>query len=291
MNDMRTFFQIALGSILISGLFALPVAQPLDADSGLPASQSLPAALVDVGIEEHLGSSLPLETGFRDENGKPVALGSYFTGKKPVLFNFAYFRCPMLCNLVLAGMVDGMKKLSWTPGKEFEVVTVSIDPKDGPGEAAAKKRTHIEALGKPDAAAGWHFLTGSERDIARVAQVVGFQYHYNPATDDYSHAAAIFTVSPKGTLCRYLYGVQYSPADLRLALLEASEGKALSVGDKLLLFCYHYDASAKGYVLFAQNMMRAGGYVVLAILLAGLGWLWTRELKKRKPTSADGARP
>jgi protein SCO1/2 len=252
-----------------------------------PASfQSLPAALVDVGIEEHPGDPVPLGTRFRDENDNPVKLSRYVNGAKPVLFNFAYFHCPMLCNLVLSGMVDGIKGLGWTPGKEFEVVTISMDSKDKPEQAAAKKATHIAALDRPGSVQGWHFLTGDEDQIRSVAKALGFEYHYNPATDDFSHAAVIFALSPHGKICRYLYGVQYSPNDLRLALLEAKDEKALSLGDKLLLFCYHYDSNVKGYVLFAQNLMRAGGYLVLAVMIGLLGGLWLREIRKRKEVQA-----
>lgn len=256
-------------------------AQFPDPDSGLPASQSVPPALVDVGIDEHLDSPIPLQAEFRDEDDRPVPLSRYFHPGKPVLLNFAYYRCPMLCNLVLAGMVEAMKKSEWIPGKEFEVVTISIDSKEGGSQATAKKKTHIEALGRPEAASGWHFLTGTDTQIQRLADAIGFRYHYNPATDDFSHGAAIYALSPEGKICRYLYGVTYSPQDLHLALLEAKDGKALSVGEKLLLFCYHYDPSAKGYVLFAQNTIRDGGYVVLAGMLLLLGGLWRREIKRR----------
>jgi protein SCO1/2 len=251
-------------------------------DTSLPASQSLPPALLDVGIDEHLGETIPLDAAFLAEDGSKVELSRYFGGSRPVLFNFAYYRCPMLCNLVLAGMVDGMKGLVWTPGKEFEVVTLSIDPRDGPEQAQAKKNTHIDALGRPESAHGWHFLTGKPEQIKRLTRSLGFNYRYNQATGDFSHAAAIFAISPQGKICRYLYGVQYPPKDLRLALLEAKEGRELSIGDKVLLFCYHYDANAKGYVLLAQNTMRAGGYLVLLAMLSLLGGLWYREARKRK---------
>jgi protein SCO1/2 len=244
--------------------------------------QSLPPALVDVGIDEHLGAQVPFDAKFKDDEGKDVQLGSYFQPGKPVLLNFAYYQCPMLCNLVLNGMLDGMKKLSWTPGKEFEVVTISIDPRETQDLAAAKKKTHIEALGKPEAAAGWHFLTGNEKDIKRVADAIGFKYQYLRNTNEYAHAAGIFTISPAGKISRYLYGVEFKRKDLRLALLDASEGRALSIGEKIEMFCYRYDANAKGYVLFARNFMKGGGYVVAAALFLFLGAMWRRELKRNK---------
>jgi protein SCO1/2 len=245
-------------------------------------NQSLPDALLDVGIDEHLGAMLPLETTFKDETGKDVKLSSYFQSGKPVLMNFAYYRCPMLCNMVLNGMVEGMRKMSWTPGQEFEVVTVGIDHREGPDLAKAKKDTHIEALKKPDAAAGWHFLTGDQESIKKVADAVGFKFAYNKVSDEYAHQAAVFTISPQGKISRYLYGIEYRSKDLRLALLDASEGKALSFGDKLVMFCYRYDANAKGYVLFARNFMKGGGYVVVASLGLLLASLWRKEFKRNK---------
>jgi len=244
--------------------------------------QSLPASLVDVGIDEHLGEQVPLDAKFKDDEGKDVALGSYFRPGKPVLLNFAYYQCPMLCNLVLNGMLEGMKKISWTPGKEFEVVTISIDPRETQALAAAKKKTHIEALGKPEAAAGWHFLTGDEKQIKRVADAIGFKYQYLRNTNEFAHAAGIFTISPAGKISRYLYGVEFKHKDLRLALLDASEGRALSIGEKIEMFCYRYDPNAKGYVLFARNFMKGGGYVVAASLFLFLGAMWRRELKRNK---------
>jgi protein SCO1/2 len=269
---------LTLACIVVPSLAQFP-----DPDSGLPAGQSVPPALIDVGIDEHLGEQIPLDAEFRDDSDFTVALSRYFHSGKPVLFNFAYYRCPMLCNLVLSGMVESFKHVEWTPGKEFEVVTLSIDPQEGPDAAAAKKRTHMEALGRPEAAAGWHFLTGKESQIARVAAAIGFRYHYNRSTDDFSHTAAIFALSPDGKICRYLYGVTYAPQDVKLALVESKDGKTLSVGERLLLFCYHYDPNAKGYVLFAGYLMRAGGYVVLAGLSLLLWGLWRRELRRRKP--------
>lgn len=244
--------------------------------------QSLPAGLVDVGIDEHLGAQVPLDAKFRDETGKEVALGSYFQPGKPVLVNFAYYQCPMLCNLVLNGMLGGMKKISWTPGKEYEVVTISIDPRETPELAAAKKQTHIEELGKPEAATGWHFLTGDEKEIKKVADAIGFKYQYLRSNNEFAHAAGIFTISPAGKISRYLYGVEFKHKDLRLALLDASEGRALSIGEKIEMFCYRYDANAKGYVLFARNFMKGSGYVVAAGLFLFLGALWRRELKRSK---------
>ncbi|HLP40431.1 MAG TPA: SCO family protein [Fibrobacteria bacterium] len=251
--------------------------------------ESLPPILVNVGITEKLGNQLPLDAELVNETGETVTLGSFFKGK-PVLLNFAYYRCPMLCNMVLKGMIGGLKKLSWTPGKEFEIVTIGIDPREGHELAAAKKQTHIDELGRPEAAAGWHFLTGKEEEVRRIADALGFTYVFNSANDDYAHAAGIFTASPKGKVSRYLYGVEYRTKEIRLALLDASEGKAISIGDKIVMFCYVYDTNAKGYVLFARNFMRGGGFLVVALLTLLLGWLWLKELRKgRKLETASAA--
>jgi protein SCO1/2 len=195
----------------------------------------------------------------------------------------------MLCNMVLKGMIGGLKKLPWTPGQEFEIVTIGIDPREGHELAAAKKETHIAELGREGAAAGWHFLVGDEDEVRKIADAVGFTYQYNRANDDYAHAAGIFTVSPQGKVSRYLYGVEYRTKEIRLALLDASEGKALSFGDKVVMFCYVYDADAKGYVLFARNFMRGGGYLVMATLVFLLAYFWRKEIRrgrKLEPASA-----
>ncbi len=245
--------------------------------------QTLPDALVDVGIEEHLGDQIPLDAVFLDDAGKEVHLSDYFQSGKPVLLNFAYYQCPMLCNMVLNGMLGGMKKMTWVPGKEFEVVTISIDPNEGPDLAAAKKETHIKALGNPNAAVGWHFLTGTEVNIRKVAKAVGFKYQYMAVSKEFAHSAGIFTISPTGKISRYLYGVEFRSKDLKLALLDASEGKSISFGDKIVMFCYRYDSNAKGYVLFARNFMKGGGIVVILGLALLLGGLWRKEFNRRDP--------
>jgi protein SCO1/2 len=185
--------------------------------------------------------------------------------------------------MVLNGMINGMKKMTWVPSKEFEVVTISIDANEGPELAASKKESHIKALGVPNAAAGWHFLTGNEANIRKVAKVVGFKYQYMPISKEFAHAAGVFTISPTGKISRYLYGVEYRPKDLKLALLDASEGKSISFGDKIVMFCYRYDPDAKGYVLFARNFMKGGGIVVILGLALLLGGLWRREFNRRDP--------
>jgi protein SCO1 len=247
--------------------------------------QTLPDALINVGIEEHLGAQVPMDAVFLDETGKQVQLGSFFKSGKPVLLNFAYYQCPMLCNMVLNGMLNGMKKMAWVAGREFEVVTISMDPKEGPSEAAAKKETHIKALGMPEAASGWHFLTGTDANIHKVADIVGFKYQFMPVSKEFAHAAGVFTISPLGKISRYLYGVEYRSKDLKLALLDASEGKTISFGDRVAMFCYRYDPNSKGYVLFARNFMKGGGILTILGLALFMGFLWRKEFKKASPES------
>jgi protein SCO1 len=244
-------------------------------------ANTLPSELQDVGIVEHLGQQIPVDAQFLDESGAEVKLGDYLKSGRPVLINFAYFKCPMLCNLVMSGMLKSMKQLPWVPGNEYEVVTIDIDHREGPELASAKKANHISELNKPGSEKGWHFLTGKEEQIKRVADAVGFQFKYDPRDDQYAHAAGIFTVSPEGKVMRYLYGIEYKSLDLRLALLDASKGRSLSIGDKIMTLCYRYDADAKSYVLFANKFMRGGGMLVVLLLAGLLGYFWRKEFKRR----------
>ncbi len=286
-TQVGVFLVVALG--FASSLQALPSAgypgssvKDLTSEGG-GGTNALPTELENVGIDENLGAQLPLDAEFKDENGRSVTLRSYLQAGRPVLLNFAYYGCPMLCNLVLNGMIKGMKALPWTPGKEYEVLTISVDPREGPAEASAKKATHIAELDKAGAGEGWHFLTGTEKAIRSVADQVGFRYSYQAKQDEYAHAAGIFTVSPQGKVMRYLYGIEYKPLDIRLALLDASKGRSMSLGDRFVTFCYRYDANAKGYVLFAKKFMRGGGFVVLISLAGLLGYFWRKELKRKAP--------
>jgi protein SCO1 len=290
----RIEFSILVHVILVFGVgFSLAVTPAnypgsytgQEGTGGAGGSNVLPDELQGVSIDENLGAQLPLDASFKDEAGKTVVLRQYLQSGKPLLINFAYFRCPMLCNLVMKGMLDAMKVLPWTPGTEYQVLTIGIDPREGPTEANAKKETHIAELNKPGSELGWHFLTGEESQIRSVADQVGFHYRYDVKQDQYAHAAGIFTVSAQGKVMRYLYGIDFKPIDLRLALLDAAKGRSLSLGDRFVTFCYRYDANAKGYVLFAKDFMRDGGYVVLLGLTAFLGYFWRKELKRKAPAS------
>jgi len=250
-------------------------------------AEPLPRELKGVGITEHPGARLPLDLEFTADDGKPVLLSRYFSGGRPVILTLNYYRCPMLCGLLLNGVVEGLKELSWSPGKEFEVVTVSIDPQETATLARLKKEGYITELGRPGAASGWHFLTGREANIKKLADAVGFGYRYDTERQQYAHPAGIFLVTPDGRMARYLYGVVFEPRTLKLALTEAGEGKVGNAGDQILLYCYHYDANAGRYVIAATNIMRLGG--VTTALVVGL-WLfsaWRRGARKKALVRPD----
>lgn len=253
--------------------------------------------LEGVEVVEHLGARLPVGLDFLDEDGKPVKLGDYFDGRTPVILTLNYYRCPMLCTLQLNGFVDGLRRMPWTPGKEFRVVTISIDPKETPDLARLKKQNYMNDYGRAGAAAGWAFLTGRDENIQAVASAVGFKYRYDKATDQYAHAAAMFVCMPDGRVARYLYGVLYDPQTLRLSLVEASEGKTASTVDRVLLWCFHYDATKGKYAPKAMRVMQAGGSLTAIVLAAVLGALWRRDARKRRAsalaegTSSEGKTP
>ncbi len=257
---------------------------------GVAAADPLPLALADVGIEEHLGVSVDRSLSFRDETGKNVTLNDYFSSGKPVLLNFAYFHCPMLCGLVQDGMVKGLKTLKWTPGQEYQILTVSMDSHEGPEQALPVKQHLLEELGKPGAESGWHVLTGDRKAVQSLAEATGFKFNYIPDRNEFAHGAGLIFLSPEGKVSRYLYGTEFSQRDMRLALLDASEGRAISFGDKLTLFCYRYDPNSKGYVLFAQNFMKAGGALILILTALLLGVLWRQETRRKRPLAAKAHR-
>ncbi len=248
-------------------------------------AEQIPEALEEVGITEHLDAKLPMDLEFRDEDGISVTLGSFFDGERPVILTLNYYRCPMLCGLMLNGLVDGLEQLEWTPGQEFEIVTVSINPLETPALAKEKKQNYIKRYGRPSAMAGWHFLTGREPEIDRLAETVGFRFVYDPVEKQYAHAAAIFVCTPDGRVARYLYGIEYPSKRLKLGLLEASEGKIGSTLDQLILYCYHYDPSNRRYSPVAMNIMRVGGGATASILAIALGLFWFREWRQKKSSA------
>jgi protein SCO1/2 len=242
----------------------------------------LPKALKGVGIDQKLNEQLPLDLVFKNEKGENVKLGDYF-GKKPVVLSLVYYQCPMLCNQVLNGMVTAFKVMAFKPGEEFEVVTVSFDPRETAALAAAKKDTYVNYLpeaSRARAAEGWHFLTGDEESIRRITDAVGFRYHYDEPTNQFAHASAIYVTTPQGKLARYFYGIEYAPRDLRLGLIEAADNKIGSPDDQLLLYCFHYDPATGKSGAVVMNMMRVGGIVTLVGLVGMLLVLRRRGAKR-----------
>jgi len=240
------------------------------------ADDRRPPGLRGVGLEQHLDAALPLDLPFRDESGAAVRLGDYF-GRGPVILTLVYYECPMLCTEVLNGLVKSLGVLSFTVGKDLTVVTVSFEPDDTPVAAAAKKASVLTRYGRPEAAAGWHFLVGDEPAIARLAETVGFHYAYDVANQQYAHATAIMLVTPDGHLSRYLYGVEYSPRDLRLGLVEASANRIGSAVDQVLLFCFHYDPATGKYGAVVMNLVRLGGVATVLALGTAIVVLRRRE--------------
>ena len=231
-------------------------------------------------IAQKLNTQIPLDLQFRNERGEVVRLKQYFHQGRPVLLNFVYFRCPMLCPMVLEGTTTSLSHLKYDIGKEFDIITVSIDPRDSAKTAAEKKDKYVRHYGRLDAARGWHFLTAHESAIKKLTEAVGFQYTYDSRTDQFGHGAAMLVLTPDGRTSRYFYGFEYKPRDLRLAIVEASEGKVGSPVDQLLLLCFHYDPATGKYSRNAMMFARAGG---VTTLLALGGFIFVMVRKERKP--------
>jgi protein SCO1/2 len=236
--------------------------------------------LKQVNIEQRLGNQIPLDLKFRDESGREVRLGEYFGKGRPVALTLVYYECPMLCNQVLNGAVGAFQALSFTAGKEFEVVTVSFDPREGPELAAKKKETYLRRYKREGAEAGWHFLTGDKASIDALAESVGFRYVWDEQSQQFAHASAVMVATPSGKLSHYFYGIDYAPRDLKLAFVEASEGKVGSPVDSLLLFCYHYDP-ASGRFAPVMGVLRVAGVLTVLCVVALILYL-VRKSKRRE---------
>jgi protein SCO1/2 len=230
-----------------------------------PPANVRPPRLENVGIEQHLDAQIPSDLTFRDETGQTVKLGEYF-GKKPLVLNLVYYNCTMLCGEVLAGLTGAMRLVKFDVGDEFDVVTVSFDPRETPEIAAAKKKDYLKRYGRPGAAAGWHFLTGSAESVNALTRAVGFQYQFDPKINQFAHATAIMVLTPQGRISRYFYGVDFPPKDLRMGLVEASQGKIGNPVDQVLLYCYHYDPATGKYGAVIANILRLAGAATILIL-------------------------
>ena len=266
--------KLMFGALVLAG--AVAMAQPPSAfmrDASKPSAQVSPDDLKNVGIDQRLDQQVPLALQFQDETGKTVKLGDYFQSGRPVILNLVYYTCPMLCGEELAGLSSALGVLRFTPGNEYEVVTVSINPDETPEVAAEKKKVFVdrmnERLEKKSDGKGWHFLTGQQAEIQQLADAVGFHYKRDAQTGQFIHSAAIMIVTPQGKLAQYYYGVEYSPKDLRLCLIEASRNKIGNLVDQIQLYCFHYDPKNGRYGATITSLLRLGGAATV-LLLGGL---------------------
>jgi len=271
-------------------LFALSAPAQINSGVMSPPANTRPPRLENVGIEQHLDAQIPPDLGFRDETGEPVKLGDYF-GRKPLILNLVYYNCTMLCGEALAGLASAMRLVKFDVGKEFDVITVSFDPRETPEMAAAKKKDYVGRYGRPNAAAGWHFLTGQPESINALTKAVGFQYQYDAKSNQYAHATAIMVLTPQGRISRYFYGVDFPPKDLRMGLVEASQNKIGNTVDAVLLYCYHYDPETGKYGAMIANILRLAAAATILFIGGLIFILWrldrsaTRKVLTRKSTT------
>jgi protein SCO1/2 len=263
-------------------LAALCMAGPRTAGAQAMGTQeeATPRELRSVKVDEKLDAQVPLEATFKDLDGRDVKLGDLIDGKRPTLLTFAYFSCPVLCSVILNSAVTSLAKVPWTIGREFDVVTISIDPRESLEKARSKRDALVAQYGRPEAANGWHFLRGDEKTIARVTDAVGYRFHYDTEEQQFAHPGTLILLQPNGHVSRYLYGLEYPPSDLRLGLLEASQGKLISTAEQVMLFCYRYDAHQGRYVIMANRIMQIGSAIVALVLGLMLGAFWYRERKR-----------
>lgn len=279
----KTKFAAAMGFVLVL------ICSPATAQMGQgmvrgmmsPPSNQRPPMLQQVGIEQRLNESVPLDLKFRDETGKTVQLKDYF-GKRPVILNLVYYQCPMLCGEVLSGLTSSLQLVPFDVGKQFDVITLSFDPRETPQMAREKKNTFLPRYHRAGAEQGWHFLTGEAKEIEALTKAVGFDYQYDPKIQQYAHATAIMVLTPQGKISRYLYGVEFPPKDVRLALVEASENKIGSPIDQVLLYCYHYDPATGKYGAVVMNVMRLAGGVTVLILGTFMFIMFRRDMGRKR---------
>jgi protein SCO1 len=274
-------------SVLAAGLVALTAAvgsaqtggQGLRPEAGAPSDQ-VPGVLAKVAFAQRLDQPLPLDLEFRNEDGRTVKLGEYF-GRRPVILSFVYYECPMLCTQVLNGLESALRVMDESVGREFDVVTVSFDPRETPVLASGKKKSYLDRYKRPGAENGWHFLTGDQADIDALTKAAGFSYVWDADTQQFAHASGIIVATPQGRLARYFFGIEYAPRDLKFALMESSFERIGSLADQLLLYCYHYDAERGHYGFVAMRAVRIGGAVTL---LALVGFVFVSIRRDRQAT-------
>lgn len=259
-----------------------PLYSPKYYDPSVGTSNGMPDALQAVGIDQKLGYALPLDAEFTDENGQPVKLGQYFNKGRPVILALVYYECPMLCNQVLNGLTGSLKGINLNAGKDFDVLAVSFDARENekPDLAKNKKASYMERYGRPGTENGWHFLTGSQASIDAITGAAGFKYKWDDKSNQFAHASAVMVVTPQGKLSRYFYGIDYSPNDIKLGVMDSAENRVGNVADQLLLYCYHYDPSTGKYGFAILSVIR--GFAVLTLLgMAAMGFVFWKRNKSR----------
>ncbi|HEY4905764.1 MAG TPA: SCO family protein [Candidatus Sulfotelmatobacter sp.] len=264
-NSMRATQLLAVMLLLSAAAWSQGMGGAMNKGIMSPPANMRPPALQNVGIDQHLDAQVPPDLAFRDETGQAVKLGDYF-GRKPLILDLVYYSCPMLCGESLAGLTGSMRLLKFDAGKEFDVITVSFDPRETPELAAAKKADYVKRYGRASAASGWHFLTGPAESINALTKAVGFQYQYDARLNQFAHATAIMVLTPQGRISRYFYGVDFPPKDLRMGLVEASQGKIGNAVDQVLLYCYHYDPATGKYGAVIVNILRLAAAATILIL-------------------------
>jgi protein SCO1/2 len=273
---------LALTALLTSAASLLPAHALAQINRGTPEE------LVDVRIDEQLDAQLPLDLEFYDEDGRTVRLRDYFDGRRPVVLTLNYYRCPMLCGLMLNGMLDALKKIPLDPDEDFQIVTLSFDPLEQPALAKAKKRSYVNEYGRSSAERGWHFLTGERDPIKSLTAAAGFHYRWVEERQEWAHKASLIICTPDGRISRYIGGVMFDPSTVRLSLIEASDGKIGSFFDQVFLSCFHYVSDDGKYTASAIGLMRIGGVVTLIFLGTVLLTLWIRDAHRRKPHPTIG---
>lgn len=285
---LKLFASLCIFSVMAGVTFAQktehynsPLYSPKKYDPSQTTSNGIPKALQNVGIDQNLNAQLPLDAKFTDSSGKEVKLGDYFGKGKPIVLALVYYECPMLCNEVLNGLTGSLKGISFNAGKEFDVVAISFDPRENekPNLARNKKEGYLERYNRPETKDGWHFLTGEQSEIDKVTKAVGFNYNFDEKTNQFAHAGGITISTPEGRLSRYLYGIDYSPKDIKFSIMESSENRIGNPAEQLYLYCFHYDPSTGKYGFAILNVLRAMGIATLLGLGTMFFIFWRRNKK------------
>lgn len=260
----------------------LPVLLLVLAAGPVRAEEDLPMPLREIGFDQRLGETIPLDARFTHDRGHSVTLGELVT-ERPVLLALVYYDCPMLCNMVLNGLVASLRPLKFDAGQEFDVVVVSFDPTEDPELAAAKKANYLKTYNREGADDAWHFLTGTQAEITRLTEAVGFRYQFDEDTGEYAHAAGLSVLTPSGRIARTLYGIDYAPKDVRFALMEASEERLGSVVDQVLLYCFRYDPATGRYGAVVMNIVRIAAILTVGAMVGFWLFMWRRERRRLRP--------